>query len=174
MFKKGAVTLAAFLTLAATYVAAKNLGLIGRLFSDGLNASETFPLFQVGDAFQLKLEPNWRGTYRYNAILKFGDKSTPEGNKSQSASFKIKETLCDTGKLLGVEDIELEADSKKYTHFSLGRYGKEIRLPLGQKRLAVCLNVSVENLSEPVVQTAALNIYAVNTRPCWFVECLLD
>jgi hypothetical protein len=160
--------------LIAAFFGAKDLGLIGRLFSDGTNVQQSFELSKPGDTFTLALNPTRRGTYRYQARLRFDDKNTTEGEESQSGRFTITETLCRADKILEMSDIELRAGSKTFTYSALGRYGKEIRLPLGKKRSSVCLKIAVEELSQPVVSNAAIHVYALNTRPCWFIECLLD
>jgi len=139
-----------------------------------LNAKQLFSLSQNDETFTLKLNPTWRGTYRYNVRFVFGDDIFTKGTGEQRGRFRIAETFCDTGSVIGQADIELKAGPNEATYSPLGRYGKEINLPLGQKREAVCINVTVLELSKPILPNASLNVFASNTRPCWFIECLLD
>lgn len=171
---KVAISIVAFLIFGAGYVLAKDYGLIGRMISDGVNTRERFELAKNGDIFTVKITPSRRGVYRYNARLTFGEANTTAEGYQQSGRFTLREIYCETAREIDITTINLNASARTFTYSALGRYGKEIRLPALKKRSDICLEVTTDALSSPVVDNAALSVLVTNMRPCWGIECLLD
>ena len=160
--------------LVLLYITLKHLGVIGRQFADGTNTQVQFSVTNVGQVFEVPINRDRRGIYRYKARLVFGESDFAPSKAYQDASFSFEEKFCENGTAIGKSFLNIEVEPNIAKHSGMGRYGALIQTPLLQKERKVCLEVKIDELSTPVFDDLKLNVWVGNTRPCWGIECMLD
>ncbi len=172
--KKTSVYFSGTVMLVLLYIMLKWLGVIGRQFSDGRNTHSQYELTQAGQLFELPINKNMRGIYRYSGRLVFGEIDYAPKGVYQNAKFTFKEEFCENGRQLGISSLRIEAKPSVATHSGIGGYGALVKTPLSQKHKQVCLKIKVDELSRPVADDLRLVVWVSDTRPCWGLECMLD
>ena len=172
--KAWGINISTLLFLFLAWFALKSFGLTGRQFSDGLNISEKFSITSIGQNFKLKIQPYKRGIYRYNASLVFDGKDFLSDNLTQDIKVKFTETICGSPEVIGSSILSIKSTPGRSSMNGLGRYGKVTKTGFIERSKPVCLQVEIVDLSQPLSPNLELKVYALNTRPCWGIECMLD
>ena len=171
--KKALLYLFGFGVFIFLYITLKQLGFIGRQFSAGTNTRVQFTVSQLGQSFEVPINVNARGIYRYSAIMGLEEDAISE-NEVQVIELNFTEELCETNEVFGTSSLKLELRHSSTKLSGHGRYGAIAKAPLLNRGRQVCLKVVVSNLSKPLKDGHNLTVWAGNTRPCWGIECMLD
>jgi len=160
--------------IVCTWMFLKNTGDIGRQFNNGLNTRDSFPITSIKDEFLFKISPTQKGVYIYSAAFSYDKESVSEGADTLEFEAKFTEKMCGTTNELGSVTYNVKDTGEKQIYKGFPRYGKVVKAPFLTRSEAICLDVKITKIPAIQMSDLKLGVSAHNTRPCWFVACLLD
>ena len=152
----------------------KITGDIGRQFNNGLNTRDSFAITSVNDEFLFEINPTERGVYIYSAAFSYDKESVSLGPYTLEFEAKFTEKICGTTNALGSVTYNVKDTLEKQIYKGFPRYGKVVKAPFLTRSEAICLDIKVTKIPAIQMSDLKLRVSAHNTRPCWFVTCLLD
>jgi len=153
---------------------AKALGLTGRQFSNGLNVSNLYTLSEINEGVTVQADPTFYGIYRYHADLEFEGKRSTEEGRTVDVTIGFKEYFCSSGRTIGESELSISVTGRRQSQNGFGPYGRLVKSGLLGKGKQICLDIWLDEVREGETTDVDLSVTVMNTRPCWFVECLLD